>query len=146
MRTLKAGAVYFALTMLAGFTLGTIRLLMIEPRIGARWAEMAEMPVMLAIIICVARWTVRRYAVEQRLAMGFVAVALLLVTEFTIVLRARGMTIGDYIDRFDPVSGSAFFVVQAVFMVLPALIARRELSSKGEAGSKRFPRSWIHAS
>jgi hypothetical protein len=98
MRILKAGALYFALVFGAGFVLGTIRTLWIVPRLGTRMAELMETPIMLVMAILAARWTVRRLAVpltpSRRLGMGFVALGLLLVAEFTFVLWLRGCRFG----------------------------------------------------
>ena len=86
--TLKAGAVYFALVFAAGFVLGTIRTLWIVPRLGVRTAEVTEAPIMFGISILAARWVVRHVQVSplrsKRLAMGYIALGLMLVAEFTL--------------------------------------------------------------
>jgi hypothetical protein len=129
MRILKAGVLYFALVFGAGFVLGTIRTLWIVPRVGARMAELMETPIMLVITIFAARWTVRRLVVPStppaRLGMGFVALGLLLVAEFTLVLWLRGLTIREYFASRDPVAGTVYYVMLAVFAVMPLLVARR---------------------
>jgi len=129
MPILKAGVLYFALVFGAGFVLGTIRTLWIVPRVGTRTAELMETPIMLVITILAARWTVRRLAVPSvpsaRLGMGFVALGLLLVAEFTLVLWLRGMSIREYLASRDPVAGTAYHVMLAVFAVMPLLVARR---------------------
>jgi hypothetical protein len=98
--TLKAGAVYFALVFAAGFVLGTIRTLWVVPRLGVRTAELAEAPIMFGISILAARCVVRHLRVSplrsRRLAMGCVALGLMLVAEFTLGLWMRGMTIREY--------------------------------------------------
>lgn len=129
MRVLLAGLLYFALVFGAGFVLGPIRILWIVPQLGTRWAELAEMPVMLAVIVVAARWVVRRLALPPaplpRLGMGGLALALMLVVEFTLVLRLRGMTVDEYFATLDPVAGTAFFLMQGVMAVMPLLVARR---------------------
>jgi hypothetical protein len=65
MRVLKAGSLYFALVFAVGFVLGTIRTVWLVPRVGARAAELMEMPIMLAVTIVAARWTVLRLAVPM---------------------------------------------------------------------------------
>jgi hypothetical protein len=48
---LKAGGLYFALVFGAGFVLGTIRTLLVVPRVGTRRAELMEMPIMLLVTV-----------------------------------------------------------------------------------------------
>lgn len=126
---LRAGAVYFALVFAAGFSLGALRVLFVVPLVGARIAELAEMPIMLLAVILAARWTCRRlalpYVAAQRLVIGLIALSLLLLFEFTLVLRLRGMTIGDYVADFDPVAGGAYWAAQALFAAMPLLVVRR---------------------
>jgi hypothetical protein len=129
MQVLKAGAVYFALVFGAGFVLGTIRVLWVVPRFGERTAELMEMPLMLAVTIFAARWTVRRLAVPpvpwRRLGTGLVALGMLLAAEFTMVLRVRGLTISEYLASQDPVSGTVFAIMLGVFAVMPLFVGRR---------------------
>jgi hypothetical protein len=127
-RVLLAGLAYFALTFGAGFLLGPIRILWVAPHLGARWAELAEMPIMLGVIVLAARWVAGRLALPAapgpRLGMGSLALALMLAAEFVLVLPLRGMSIRDYFATLDPVSGTAFFVVQGVMAIMPLLVAR----------------------
>ena len=129
MQLLKAGALYFALVFGAGFVLGTIRVLWLVPRFGTRIAESMEMPIMLVVTFLAARWVVRRLALppapSKRLAVGFLALALMLVAEFTVVLRLQGLTIADYLAGRDPVSGSLYAIMLVVFALMPTFVARR---------------------
>jgi len=85
--TLKAGTLYFALVFAAGFVLGTIRTPWVVPRLGVRRAELMEAPIMFGISILAARWVVRHVQVSplrsKRLAIGCIALGLMLVAEFT---------------------------------------------------------------
>ena len=129
MQILKAGVLYFALVFGAGFVLGPIRTLWIVPSFGTRTAELMEMPIMFVVIILAARWIARRLAVpptpSRRLAVGFVALGLLLVAEFTVVLWLRGLTIDEYLANRDPVSGTVYTALPGVFAIMPLLVARR---------------------
>jgi predicted Kef-type K+ transport protein len=128
-RAPKAGAIYFGLVFAAGFLLGALRVLLVVPLVGGRIAELAEMPIMLLVVYLAARWVTRRFArpyvAAQRLAIGLSALGLLLLLEFTLVLRLRGMTIEDYVESFDPVSGTAYWIAQGLFAVMPLLVTRR---------------------
>lgn len=129
MQILKAGVLYFAIVFGAGFVLGTIRVIWIVPSFGARMAELMEAPIMFVVTILAARWVVRRHSLPStaatRLGVGFVALGLMLIVEFTVVLRLRGLTIGEYFASQDPVAGTVYFIMLGVFAVMPLLVARR---------------------
>lgn len=129
MRTLKAGLLYFAVVFGCGFVLGTIRTLWIVPHVGTRWAELMEAPIMLAVTIVAARWIVRRSAMpatpSNRLGMGAIALGLMLSAEFGLVLWLRGLTIRDHLATRDPVSGTVYYLLLALFAVMPFLLTLR---------------------
>jgi hypothetical protein len=129
MPALKAGVLYFAVALGTGFGLGTLRVLWVAPRIGARAAELMEMPVMLTVSALAARWIVRRLEVPSRwtarLGMGGLALALRVIAELTVVLRLRGLSIADYLVTLDPVAATAYYAALGVFAVMPLLVARQ---------------------
>ena len=129
MRTTKAGVLYFATVFAAGFALGTIRVLLVAPRVGERAAELMEAPVMVAVSYLAARWIVRRFALppapSQRLAAGLIALVLMLAFEFGFVLQLRGLTIAEYVATRDPVSGTVYYLSLALFALFPLLLRRR---------------------
>jgi hypothetical protein len=129
MQTLKAGALYFALVFAVGFALGAIRTLRVVPRVGTRPAELMEMPIMLAVTIVAARWTVLRLSVpimlSARIGMGCIAFVLMLVAEFGLVLWIRGLTLKQYFASRDPVSSAAYYLLLIVFAIMPLFVARR---------------------
>jgi hypothetical protein len=124
-QVVKAGALYFALVFAVGFVLGAIRTLWVVPRVGARTAELMEMPIMLAVTIVAARWIVLCLSVPMmwsaRLGMGSMALFLMLIAEFRFVLWFRGLSIRDYLATRDPVSGTAYYLLLIVFAVMPFL-------------------------
>lgn len=130
MRSLNAGLLYFACTFGAGFVLGPLRILFVVPRVGERVAELIEMPIMLAVTFFAARWLTRRLAVPAakgpRLTMGLVALALMLLAEFTLVLRLRGLAIDEYFATRDPVAGAAYYAALVVLAAMPLLVNRRQ--------------------
>ena len=129
MRTLKTGAVYFALVFGAGFLLGIPRVLWLVPRLGARTAELIESPIMLVVTILAAGWMVRRFSlpptVAARLGPGLIALGLLLAAEFTLVLKVQRLTASQYIAGRDTVSGTVYILLLLAFAVMPLLVARR---------------------
>jgi len=127
-RVLRASLVYFALTFGAGFVLGPLRILFLVPRVGARTAELIEMPVMIGITWLAARWVTRTFSVPPergpRLSMGVMTGTLLLLTEFTFVLPLRGLTLEEYFATRDPVSGGAYYAAVLLLMLMPLLVNR----------------------
>lgn len=125
---MKAGAIYFAVAFAFGFVFGVIRTLWLVPAVGERAAELIEMPLMLVVIVFAARTIVRRHRemrAGQWVAVGFLALALLLAVEFTAVLRLRGLSLPEYFAARDPVSGTAYYVMLVVFAALPCLMFRQ---------------------
>jgi len=129
MKILKAGILYFALVFGAGFVLGPIRLLWLVPRVGTRIAELLEAPIMLAVIIVAARWLVRRLVVpsaaSSRLGMGFLALALLMIAEISLVGPLQGYSVNEYFSSRDPISGTVYYVMLLVYALMPFLLAQR---------------------
>ncbi|MDH5534515.1 MAG: hypothetical protein OEZ08_02945 [Betaproteobacteria bacterium] len=128
-QTLQAGVAYFALVFGAGFVLGIIRELWAAPRFGPRAAELMEMPVMLVVIVFAAFWIIARFglspAAPVRIAMGVVAIALLLAAEFSLVIWLRGLTMEEYLAARDPVSGAVYAVMLALYAMMPLAVLRR---------------------
>ncbi len=128
LRIVKAGALYFACVFGAGFALGAVRVSLLVPRLGMRTAELIEMPLMLAVIVFAARWVVRRCALPPkpaaRLGAGVLALAMLLVAEFTLVLWLQGLTLERYFASRDPVSGSVYAAMLIVFAAMPLWVGR----------------------
>lgn len=84
---------------------------------------------MLVVTILAAWWVARRLVVpprpSRRLAVGFVALGLLVVAEFTAVLALRRLTIGEYFASRDPVAGTVYIVMLGLFGIMPVFVARR---------------------
>ncbi len=128
MRMLKAAVLYFAIVFSVGFLLGPIRILWVAPRTGARAAELMEAPIMLAVSLVAARWMVRRSAVPpglgSRLGMGMIALAFMLVAEFSLVLPLRGISFREYMATRDLVSATAYYLSLGTFAILPWVVGR----------------------
>lgn len=125
---MKRTVVYFSLVFGTGFLLGIIRVLLIEPHLGARWAELAEMPLMLVAIVASAGFVVRRYPASKRagyLISGAVALLLLLVVELSVVLAIRGLSVDQYLAERDPLAGGVYVLMLLVFAVMPWYLGGR---------------------
>jgi hypothetical protein len=56
---------------------------------------------------------------------GRIAFGLMLVAEFALLLRLRGLSISEYLATRDLVSGTVYYVMLVVFALMPLLLARR---------------------
>lgn len=126
---LRPAATYFALVFMAGFMLGLVRIPILVPRLGERLAELLEMPVMLAVIFLASRHVVHRFALSgfprRAIAVGLLALALLVGAELLLAVALTHGTVTEYIARKDPVSGAAFAASLLIYAALPWLQARR---------------------
>jgi hypothetical protein len=127
MSMLRAGLIYFAIVFGVGFVLGVIRTVWVVPRFGIRKAELMEAPLMLVAIVVAARWVVGHFMGSSEpfslLGMGFIALGLILATEFSVVLWMRKLTIKKYLAERDPVSGAVFYLLLGLFAIMPLLLS-----------------------
>jgi hypothetical protein len=65
-RTTEAGSLYAIIVFLIGFILGTIRVLLLVPRLGDAIAVIFEAPIMLAASGFDCRWCVDRLNVDAK--------------------------------------------------------------------------------
>ncbi len=127
MKPLRAAILYFLAVFTAGFALGVLRVLFVVKFLGERTAELIEQPIMLIVIVLAARRVIGR--VQQPtpancMAIGFIALILLVTLEFTVVLWVRGLNISDYIYNRDRLSGIAYLLMLAAFAMMPVIVAR----------------------
>jgi hypothetical protein len=125
-RSLQAALLYFAWVLGAGFALGAVRVPFLVPRLGERYAELIEMPLMLTVIVFAARHVVRRFAVPPsfaiRLKVGFAALALSVAAELLLAAALQNRSVAAYIASRDPVSGSVYLVMLLLFALMPAIL------------------------
>ena len=133
----RAALVYFALVMGVGFLLGVVRIPFIVPRIGERWAELAEMPVMAAVIFVAAGYVLRKFpSIRLRgrsLVVGFLALALVVCAELGLAVTLQSQTLSEYLASRDRVSGSAYLAVLVLFALMPRLRLSRHAPAYREA-------------
>ena len=126
-RIVKPAFLYFAVVFGVGFLLGMIRVPLLVPRLGQRYSELLEMPIMLAAMVLISRWIVRRFELygepKVALAVGISAAVLLLFIEFTVVLWLRGMSVAEFLAQRDPIAGIVYYVAVGIFAVLPFIVS-----------------------
>lgn len=140
-RPATAGFVYAILVFAVGFALGTIRVLILVPRVGATVAVLLETPVILAASwwvsrACIARLAVSR-AVSARLIMGLVAFVVLMLAEVTLAAVLFGRTVAGYLASLITVPGAIGLAAQVAFAAFPLAQAGRGHPPRGHRPSAR---------
>ena len=128
-RVLSTSLIYFGLVFAAGFVLAPVRILVLQPRVGERLAELIELPLMVLVSWLLASWLMRRklmpYRRWQRILVGALALLLILLAEFWVVLFVREISLAEYFATRDPVAGLAYYISLLMFAAMPVLVARR---------------------
>ena len=124
-QTIRAALSYFAIVLGSGFVLGAFRVPILVPRLGERWAELAEMPIMAAVIFFGAGYILRRFPEvgtrRRSLAAGFLALALSVSAELGLAVLLQHQTLVDFIRSRDKISGSVYLGMLLVFAVMPRM-------------------------
>lgn len=128
-RVVKAGVIYFLVTLGAGFALEFVRLELVALHFSEKLAGILEIPNVLLACMIGARWTVDRLTLPPlpsvRLGVGFVALSLVLIAHFMVVLPIRGLSYDEYVASQDLTSISASIGTLGVLTVMPFLVAHR---------------------
>jgi len=134
---LTTSLIYTLLVFSGGFVCGIIRVPLLEPWLGERYAQLLEMPLMMVVIWRSAKHVVsrmNRQLVEthgrntrkrKHFAVGALALLWFLAIEiglYKLVHQGDGRGWRDWVWERDPVSGTAFFAMLGVFMALPAIL------------------------
>lgn len=120
-----AGLAYFAIVLGTGFVLGMIPVPFLVPRMGERWAELAEMPLMAVVIFFAAGFILRRFpeirTPARALAAGCLALAWVIAAELGLAVVLQSQTLVEFIQSRDKVSGAVYLGLLLVFAVMPRL-------------------------
>ena len=124
------------LVFFVGFVLGILRILLLVPVVGERYAELIETPLMLITIYYSARYIVNGYSKIERassyLYVGVIALTFLLLFEFTLVLGIRGISFEQYISSRDPVTGAAYALSLIIYLLMPFIITKKPRNTDAE--------------
>lgn len=126
--------IYFNLVFAVGCLLGPLRVLLLEPKVGARKAELLELLLMTRIIWKCAQFVGRRNALQNQTeqkkpcysqrwelaATGLMALLWLLAAEMVAAAYSRGGGGGlrKYFQERDPVAGPAYVIVVPFYAVM----------------------------
>jgi hypothetical protein len=141
---LKAEAEYFAVIVAAGFAFGTVRTLLIAPRIGELSAVVVEIPLMLLASWIACKFVVGRYpqikTTRSALAVGVFALVLLLIAEASLSIGLTGLSLSQHIALYRELPIQIGLLGQILFALLPFANAKASsgaaLHASGNKGSQ----------
>jgi hypothetical protein len=127
LRATEAGAFYAVIVFLIGFILGSIRVLLVVPRLGEMIAVIIEAPLILAASWFVCRWCVDRLdvaaTVPARSLMGLVAFLVLMSAEIGLG-AVLGRSLVDQLAAYKSTPGAIGLVAQMIFGAFPVIQVR----------------------
>ncbi len=123
-RTITQAAVAYTLgVFVIAFSVGTIRVLLVAPRLGALIAVILEAPIVLAVSWGVSLWCIRRFNVSRifhtRILMGVIAFAILMLLEIGVSAWVFGETVEHYLTKFGTAPGAVGLAMQICFALIP---------------------------
>ena len=128
MTIVSAALLYFLAVFGAGFALGPIRVLWLEPRLGVVAATLCEAPFLLLAMIAAAYWIPRIVSISAgtgaMLAMGLGALALQQAADFAVGTALRGISATDQWARLASPEGAIYVALLVLFALLPAVVNR----------------------
>jgi hypothetical protein len=134
MKILRAAFLYWLLAFAAGFVLGALRVMLVEPML-ATWlqgyallaAVAIEAPIMLTVSWVAAAWVLGRrpaWTPAETLGMGGLAWLLLQLAELGLA-RAMGASTAAYLEKLTTPAGVLGVVIQLLFAFVPLLVVWR---------------------
>ncbi len=128
MRVAAAALLYFLAVFGAGFALGPIRVLVLEPRLGVVAATLCEAPFLLLAMIAAAYWIPRLVSmpagISAMLAVGFGALALQQVADLFVGTAVRGISVTDQWARLASPEGAIYVALLVLFALMPVIVDR----------------------
>jgi hypothetical protein len=119
---------YFLAVFGAGFALGPIRVLWLEPRLGVVTATLCEAPFLLLAMMAAAYWIPRIVRISAgigaMLAMGLGALALQQAADVVVGTALRGISATDQLARLVSPEGAIYAALLVLFALMPAIVNR----------------------
>ena len=124
-KALTAGIAYFAIIFGLGFLLGTVRVLLLAPRLGDNAGTLIELPIMLAVSWHICGWLMDAFKVpparQHRLIMGAVAFALLMIAELCLSMVLFGRSLIGHLETYRSSSALLGLAGQFGFAAMPLI-------------------------
>jgi len=123
-----AALLYFLAVFSAGFALGSIRVLVLEPGLGVVAATLCEAPFLVLAMIAAAYWVPRSVSMPAgiggMLVVGIGALALQQAADFVVGTALRGISATDQLARLASSEGAIYAALLALFALMPAIVDR----------------------
>ena len=123
-----AALLYFFAVFGTGFALGSIRVLLLEPRLGAVAATLCEAPLLLLAMIAAASWIPRLLRMPTgtgaMLAMGLGGLALQQAADLIVGMALRGISALDQLARLASPEGAIYAALLVLFALMPVIVDR----------------------
>jgi voltage-gated potassium channel Kch len=120
-----AGLAYFGIIFPIAFALGTLRVLVLIPRLGELVALFVELPILLIISWVVCRRLIERIDVpptlSERFVMGATAFAVLMLAEICGATFGFGRSLSEHFEQYWSLSGMLGLAGQIVFALIPII-------------------------
>jgi hypothetical protein len=128
-----AGTAYFGIVFTCAFAVGTVRVLIVAPRIGEVAAVLLEAPIIIALSWFVCGWSVPRFAVPAgpaaRVGMGVVAFALLMAAEAGLAVLVFGQSLAAHFAAYTRLAAAPGLWAQLVLPPCPRSMRPRPPAS-----------------
>lgn len=129
MRVGTAAVVYWAIVFALGFVLGTVRVLLVIPRVGLIPATLLELPIILTASWFAAGWILRRFAIDSgrdALILGGLAFAILMAAECALAVVLSGETPARWLTGLREPHALLGLAGQIAFAAMPWWRVRRD--------------------
>lgn len=137
MKLLRVGALLFAGVFALGFVLGSLRTVLLAPRLGELAAVAIELPVILAASWWWCGWLLRheagrglRVSGVGALLAGGIALGFLLLAELGLSIGLAGRSIGEHLALYAQPAHQLGLAGQCLFGLMPWLRSPRTGSSQ----------------
>lgn len=129
-----AGVVYFAVVLAIGVVLGIARVGGLVPWLGPTGAVLLEIPIILAASWAVCRRLIAAFGVPaapaERLVMGGLAFALLMLAELALSMTLYGRSLAQHIASYSGLPNVLGLLAQIVFALMPLVALRTRLTRR----------------
>lgn len=134
----RAGLAYALAVFAIGFALGTVRVLLLAPRMGAATAVSIEAPLMLGASWWISRRCIRHFRVARaapaRVLMGAVAFLVLMLEEVALAW-SLGSSPAGYLSSLASPAGAIGLAAQVAFALIPLAQGLRCCSMRARSAS-----------